>query len=340
MSLIARILPLILFGIFILFTPISHAEDINNVKEIIAEATYQMSDTDTPAKAEEQALLRAKRNAFEQISSQTIDMDTLNNLPDEIFSTSILDKKKTLNANSLQIWIQIKAVINPDKLESALKGNLSFSLWSGAPQYYCERMSYFNGTVSKSKLWVRNNWDRSEYDFGTTTIRKFERKDGGFLVHEWNIRHNKYIEAPPYTVKEEKIPIGTEIVSSVNADKRRVLITTIFQGGPIPQVTGSMIEWFDPQTKLILKMQPDPNPDQSTTLFQNYQIGPQDPSLFQIPSNFIKCNTFEELLSEPSTTPAQQNSPGNDAVDDAINSALNAAAQKALDNSLNNILGF
>jgi len=100
-------------------------------KEIIAEATYQAGDSDTPVAAQEAALLLAKRNALEQCgtlvtSSTTIQNyivkdDTVRSLAAGVMEVTILDKKRTPVGNGTEFYVKIRAIVYPNKLENALK---------------------------------------------------------------------------------------------------------------------------------------------------------------------------------------------------------------------------
>ncbi|MBP2657925.1 MAG: hypothetical protein H6Q69_957 [Firmicutes bacterium] len=100
-------------------------------KEIIAEATYQAGDSDTPVAAQEAALLLAKRNALEQcgtlvtssttIQNYIIKDDTVRSLAAGVMEVTILDKKRTPVGNGTEFYVKIRAIVYPDKLNVALK---------------------------------------------------------------------------------------------------------------------------------------------------------------------------------------------------------------------------
>jgi tetratricopeptide (TPR) repeat protein len=97
------------------------------VKEIIAEGTYNMGDGETPSVAESRALFQAKRIALEQagtyVESYTqvknfkLDRDEVGTLAAGIMEVTILDKKRTLVGGNLNFWVKIKALVSTDKLE-------------------------------------------------------------------------------------------------------------------------------------------------------------------------------------------------------------------------------
>src|SRR3972149_4143640 len=111
-----------------LFLPLhSFAE----VKEIISEGTYNMGDGETPGVAESRALLQAKRTALEQagtyvesytkVENLQLTKDEIQVLASGIMEVEILDKKRTIVGDGFHFWVQIKAKVNPDKIEEMAK---------------------------------------------------------------------------------------------------------------------------------------------------------------------------------------------------------------------------
>jgi tetratricopeptide (TPR) repeat protein len=109
-----------------------------NLKVMVAEATYVMSDADTLAGAEEAALLRAKRKAVEQagvyVEASSQDVETyaggttthLNQLSvrtiaSAVTETEILDRRRTLENDRLVFYVKIKATVHVDMLADAVK---------------------------------------------------------------------------------------------------------------------------------------------------------------------------------------------------------------------------
>src|SRR3989337_4288140 len=100
-------------------------------KEIISEGTYNMGDGETPSVAESRALLQAKRTALEQAGTYVESYTKVKNLQltkDEIqvlaaglMEVTILDKKRTVVGDGIHFWVQIKAKVNPDKIEEMAK---------------------------------------------------------------------------------------------------------------------------------------------------------------------------------------------------------------------------
>jgi len=135
-------------------------------KEIIAEATYQAGDGDTPVAAQEAALLLAKRNALEQCgtlvtSSTTIQNyivkdDTVRSLAAGVMEVTILDKKRTPVGNGTEFYVKIRAIVYPDKLNSALKLLQNGLLPSPLPKKPVHKT--YNDTANKLLLVaVKNN---------------------------------------------------------------------------------------------------------------------------------------------------------------------------------------
>ena len=111
-----------------LFLPLhSFAE----VKEIISEGTYNMGDGETPSVAESRALLQAKRIALEQagtyvesytkVENLQLTKDEIQVLASGIMEVEILDKKRTVVGGGFHFWVQIKAKVNPAKIEEMAK---------------------------------------------------------------------------------------------------------------------------------------------------------------------------------------------------------------------------
>lgn len=109
-----------------------------NVKVVVAEASYVMGDSDTLAGAEENALLRAKRKAVEEagvyIEALSQDVETyaggksshlnllgVRTLSAAVTETEILDKRRSLEGDRIAFHIKIRATILLDKLEEAVK---------------------------------------------------------------------------------------------------------------------------------------------------------------------------------------------------------------------------
>lgn len=109
-----------------------------NVRVVVADATYVMADTDTLSGAEENALIRAKRKAVEEVgvyieaSSQDVEKEvngktsrinslSVRTIAAAITETEILDKRRALEGERLAFYIKIKATVSLDTLEEAIK---------------------------------------------------------------------------------------------------------------------------------------------------------------------------------------------------------------------------
>src|SRR3972149_2357466 len=100
-------------------------------KEIISEGTYNMGDGETPTVAESRALLQAKRVALEQagtyvesytkVENLQLTKDEIQVLASGLMEVEILDKKRTIIGGGFHFWVQIKARVNPDKIEEMAK---------------------------------------------------------------------------------------------------------------------------------------------------------------------------------------------------------------------------
>lgn len=110
--------------IFINISSICLAEQ----KEIIADATYTMSENDTLNDAFDNALSLAKRTAIEQAGvyvesySQSVNMrltdDEIRSITSGMVETTIIDKKRTLGPNdSISVYIKVKCLIKLDDVE-------------------------------------------------------------------------------------------------------------------------------------------------------------------------------------------------------------------------------
>ena len=119
----------IIIALFLFFPSLGFAE----TKEIISEGTYNMGDGETPSVAESRALLQAKRTALEQagtyvesytkVENLQLTKDEIQVLASGIMEVEILDKKRTIvrEGEGIHFWVQIKAKVNPDKIEEMAK---------------------------------------------------------------------------------------------------------------------------------------------------------------------------------------------------------------------------
>lgn len=99
---------------------------IAEVKEIIAEGTYNMGDGETPTVAESRALLQAKRVAVEQagtyiesyskVKNFQLTQDEIQVLASGVMEVTVLDKKRTIVEDGIRFWVRIKAKVSTDKI--------------------------------------------------------------------------------------------------------------------------------------------------------------------------------------------------------------------------------
>src|SRR3989454_48861 len=114
-----------------------------HVRVVVADATYLMADTDTLSGAEENALIRAKRKAVEEVgvyietSSQDSEMEvdgktswtnslSLRTIAAAMTKTEILDKRRTLEGERLAFYVKIKVTVGLDALDEAIKRQQAF----------------------------------------------------------------------------------------------------------------------------------------------------------------------------------------------------------------------
>lgn len=324
---------LLLAGVVSLQAPV-YAEE-GEFQEIIAEAVYPIGPSDTLAKAETQALLLAEQNALAQAGIANLTTEDIHNLPETVFSVTILDKKKTVSDNRLAYWMQIKALIKPDQIETALKS--INPIWGGPAEYYDEGISYTNGKESsRMKSWTKNGWCRTDclsgISQGITTLCKYEKNNGVITARTWILKNNKYYEDTPQKFTEKDELIGMDQLNGVSVEKMRT--TSVY---PDSNYTGVSTKWVDPVTKCTLKYQFDAQGFSMVTIYQNQQIGPQEDSLFAIPAGYTKCASFEELDKD-----ANKDTSNNqvDPLQKASDAALEATAQKVLDNAIGGLFKF
>jgi tetratricopeptide (TPR) repeat protein len=104
-----------------------HAE----TREIVSEGTYIMGDGETPIVAESRAVEQAKRSAVEQartyvksysqVKNFQIEKDEIEVLASGLLEISILDKKRTLEADAIKFWVKIRAIVTPDKINVTME---------------------------------------------------------------------------------------------------------------------------------------------------------------------------------------------------------------------------
>lgn len=114
-----------------------------HVRVVVADATYLMADTDTLSGAEENALIRAKRKAVEEVgvyietssqdSEKEVDGKTswtnslsVRTIAAAITKTEILEKRRALEGERLSFYVKIKVTVSLDGLEEAVKRQQAF----------------------------------------------------------------------------------------------------------------------------------------------------------------------------------------------------------------------
>lgn len=117
---------------------VSTAAFAENLKVIVAEASYVMGDADTLAWAEENVLQKAKRKAVEEagvyIEASSQDVETISGgktsrtnslgvrtIAAAVTATEILETRRSLENDRLVFYVKIRATIEMDKLEAAIK---------------------------------------------------------------------------------------------------------------------------------------------------------------------------------------------------------------------------
>jgi len=101
------------------------------VKEIIAEGTYNMGDGETPTVAESRALFNAKRVAIEQagtyiesyskVKNFQLAHDEIQMLASGVMEVIILQQKRSIIEDGFKFWVKIKATLSTDKIEEMAK---------------------------------------------------------------------------------------------------------------------------------------------------------------------------------------------------------------------------
>jgi len=125
--LVAPKYPLLLLLLFFLFPSFAIAE----VKEIVAEGSYNMGDGETPTVAESRALLQAKRVAIEQagtyiesyskVKNFQLTQDEIQVLASGVMEVTILDKKRTVVEDGIRFWVKINAKVSTDKMQEMVR---------------------------------------------------------------------------------------------------------------------------------------------------------------------------------------------------------------------------
>jgi len=101
------------------------------VKEIIAEGTYNMGDGETPTVAESRALFNAKRVAIEQagtyiesyskVKNFQLAHDEIQVLASGVMEVIILQQKRSIIEDGFKFWVKIKTTLSTDKIDEMAK---------------------------------------------------------------------------------------------------------------------------------------------------------------------------------------------------------------------------
>ena len=96
-------------------------------KVLTAEATYTMSDGETPSFSEAMALQKAKQIALEQagtyvesytkVQNYNLTSEEIQTIAGGVLQVEVLDKSRTLIGEGLRFYMKIKAIVTTDKME-------------------------------------------------------------------------------------------------------------------------------------------------------------------------------------------------------------------------------
>jgi len=327
----------ILLSMLLLFSQTISAEPGGAVQEVTAEATYQMSDTDTVSKAEAQALLSAKKSAVEQVSTSSVTMENVANLRNDILRVTVLDKKNNLNGDKVECWVQIHATIQPEKMEAAFKE------MRGYDEVFYEQTMYVKDAKEKvrSKVWKNKNAIREERPYYGMPITIINRLDDQVA---WILCNNKFYEesAVPQVKPIEDLPInvevkplGNETIFGITAQKR--LRTQTYEDGRVL----TEVQWNDPATNWVVKRETSVSSNNKVLVVEcrNIKIGPQKTTLFEIPAGYTKCAAFADLFTIDNNG-VSQSSGETDPLQKATDAALESALQRVVDNAIGGLFNF
>jgi tetratricopeptide (TPR) repeat protein len=130
------LIPILLLVALLSSPPAPAAEP--HVKVVVAEASYVMGDSDTLAGGEENVLIRAKRKAVEEtgvyIEAESRDVEkhadgrttrlnqlSVRTIAAAVTQTEFLEKRRALEGDRIVFHVKIRATINLDTLEDAIK---------------------------------------------------------------------------------------------------------------------------------------------------------------------------------------------------------------------------
>ncbi|MEO8046741.1 MAG: tetratricopeptide repeat protein, partial [Nitrospirota bacterium] len=101
------------------------------VKTIVTESTYNMGDDETPLIAEARALTQAKRAALEQagiyvqsytrVRDSDLTTDEIEAVTAGFMEVEVLEKKRTIVREGVQVYVKVRCVIRPDRADALLR---------------------------------------------------------------------------------------------------------------------------------------------------------------------------------------------------------------------------
>lgn len=308
------------------------------VQDVTAEATYLMDDNDTAAKAEAQALLRAKKAALEQVSPSVVTLEEAASLSSDIFKVLVLDKKTGLNGDKIEYWVQVQAFVQPDKVGAALKEMRGFD------EFFYENTLYIKGEGDKykSKVWRSKNLSREDKPYFGMNLTIITKSDEHVVLALCN---NKYYEEaiPAQDASANELPVnvdvkllGNENVLGVAAQKR--LRTQNYADGKVL----TEIQWYDPATNWVIKRETKLSTENKIAVREcrNVNVGPQSASLFEIPVGYTQCAAFADLFAVGNVSTNTTTNNSTDPLQKATDAALEAATQRVLDNAIGGLFSF
>ena len=308
------------------------------VQEVTAEATYLMDDNDTAAKAEAQALLRAKKAALEQVSPAAVTMEDAANLANDIFKVVVLDKRTGLNGDKIEYWVQVRAVVQPDKVRDSLKEMRADDEFSYENTLYIKG----EGDKLKSKIWRSKNVSREDRPYFGMNLTVISKTDDHVVLALCN---NKYYEEPvtdqaastgELPVNVEMKSLGNETLWGVTTQKR--LRTQTYADGKVLTET----QWYDPATNWVIKRETKLSTENKIAVREcrNVNVGPQSASLFEIPVGYTKCAALADLFAVGNVSTNTTTNNSTDPLQKATDAALEAATQRVLDNAIGGLFSF
>ncbi|HWR44238.1 hypothetical protein [Sporomusa sp.] len=230
--------------LLLLLTPVVFAQAI----EITAEGVYQMGDNDTPSVAEDRALLKAKRNALEQagtyIASSTVvknfqvTEDNVVALSAGVMKVNILDTKRTQVGNGMEIRVNIKAIVDTEKLDEFVRQSAGLQNKSTvvAPLSQMKEQSSGTGIVKFNGLYQASTYHGSGHYyyyyfrfFPDGTVTSNSGINNTFLLERFKALESSPSGSGKYSVQNGEIrfsiafPKGNvDYIGTIEGDKLRL----------------------------------------------------------------------------------------------------------------------